>query len=618
MISMSPTTTKEHAHLPGFETSTRRAAKMARREKKIARLIGVFEVRLKKAQNTRLGSAVVFFIILVAFATQPKMNIEFPIVLIFALAFSALILRTRRISAFLLKLRRLREFSDRQEKRLKGLPSGRWHEALARRLESSAYARDLGLIGSHSLWSLIDETLTDEGESRLAKWIFEPLQSSDEVKSRQTLIQRLANETWFFTRWGVSAKKSDFQLSSSQVQLFLKKPFSVSWIGSLTLALWIFWAASVILYVTATKDGARWQLAFTTLFPILNFAAHFRAGSPFLKGVGLSHHLAELEPIFLGLEKRTLVSENLRALAPITHASGPSKEARKLGRVLAFLSIQSNPLAHLLVNLLCPWSLTGTYFLERRRRKIAATFPQCLDELAEIEALGSLVIFTHYQTSTFPQVLPPGRTSEFDFEDLYHPLIDRRAVVANSFRFENGKSLGLITGSNMSGKSTFLRTLGLNQILANMGAPVFAKRFVTQVFQVETCIEVSDSLRDGYSYFYAEVRRLKALLDSVRSRTPVLYLIDEIFRGTNNRERQIGSRSIIRALSQTPTAIGFVSTHDLELTSLEGELEGLLNLHFRDEISPDGRMVFSYLLKQGASPTTNALKIMASEGLPIE
>jgi DNA mismatch repair ATPase MutS len=147
-----------------------------------------------------------------------------------------------------------------------------------------------------------------------------------------------------------------------------------------------------------------------------------------------------------------------------------------------------------------------------------------------------------------------------------------------------------------------------------MGAPVFARRFATRPLAIESCIEVSDSLRDGFSYFYAEVRRLKALLDATRAR-PSLFLIDEIFRGTNNRERQIGSRAVIETLAQAQGSEGFVSTHDLELTSLEGE--HVVNLHFREEISPVGEMTFTYRLQKGASPTTNALRIMQLEGLPV-
>jgi DNA mismatch repair ATPase MutS len=282
------------------------------------------------------------------------------------------------------------------------------------------------------------------------------------------------------------------------------------------------------------------------------------------------------------------------------------------------MSVQANPLVYLIVNALVPWSLTGTYFLERRRKRIAYTFPQCLEELSELEALASLVIFDHYQTDVYPEVKDAVRRPPLAFKLLFHPLIDRERVVPNDFHFPAGKNLGLLTGSNMSGKSTFLRTIGVNQILANIGAPVFAENFETSPLAIETCIEVSDSLRDGFSYFYAEVRRLKALLETSKHDQAMLYLIDEIFRGTNNRERHIGSRAVIRTLATSPHSIGFISTHDLELTALENSSPTVLNLHFREEISPQGEMLFTYLLRHGPCPTTNALKIMAAEGIEVD
>ena len=262
-----------------------------------------------------------------------------------------------------------------------------------------------------------------------------------------------------------------------------------------------------------------------------------------------------------------------------------------------------------------PWSAVASWFLERRRRKISESFPICLQELAELEVLGSLVIFDRYQTSIYPEL----DSGTLRMSDVFHPLIDRNHVIANDFGFQDGSSLGLLTGSNMSGKSTFLRAVGLNQTLANMGAPVFASEFATSPMKIETCIEVSDSLRDGVSYFYAEVRRLKALLEQAKAAgQSTLFLIDEIFRGTNNKERQIGSRAVIRALARLrPKALGFVSTHDLELTVLEKEEPAVVNLHFRETIEA-GQMVFSYRLNPGPSPTTNALLIMAMEGLPVD
>ena len=170
----------------------------------------------------------------------------------------------------------------------------------------------------------------------------------------------------------------------------------------------------------------------------------------------------------------------------------------------------------------------------------------------------------------------------------------------------------------MAGKSTFLKTIGINFCLAYAGGPVNASEFRTTPFRLHTCIRISDSITDGFSYFYAEVKCLKSLLEELNTIDgfPLLYLIDEIFRGTNNRERLIGGRSYVRMLVGK-SGICFLATHDLELASLADEGSRIHNYHFRDSVQ-DGMLVFDYKIHPGPSPTTNALKIMRMEGLPVE
>lgn len=595
-----------------------RAALLAKRQERLSKRIKIYERRLYIHQNARLSAAGGFFLFLIFLAIRPDLHLEIPAFGIFVPAFTFLVIRTRRIFHHLTRLKRLQVFFDRQEKRCRGLVSGRPWEPAEKVAGEMAIARDLGLLGQHSLWSLIDETMTDGGQMRLLEWMARDSLSAQEIQKRQTQLKSLRRETWFFTRLALEASADDFRLSSSQILKFIKKPFVEKNFLPLFILSLVSWIAALSAMVIGFK--ANWQSPglFLLAFAVINLLSLMKVGSPFLKGVGLSHHLSQLAPIFEALEKRSRTSEQLQLLCPATHASGPSSEARKLNRVLAFMSVQANPIAHLLVNVLSPWSITATHFLERRRRKIAYTFPQCLEELAELEALMSLVIFDRYQTRVYPEVNDSGRYPVLSFTGLFHPLIERTRVVANDFAYPSGRTLGLLTGSNMSGKSTFLRTVGLNQILANMGAPVFAETYVTCPLKIETCIEVSDSLRDGFSYFYAEVRRLKGLLAIAKSGTPTLFLIDEIFRGTNNRERQIGSRAVIRSLSEQPLALGFVSTHDLELTQLENSNGAIMNLHFREEFTSDGQMLFSYHLRPGPCPTTNALKIMAAEGIEVD
>ncbi len=295
----------------------------------------------------------------------------------------------------------------------------------------------------------------------------------------------------------------------------------------------------------------------------------------------------------------------------------PSIEIRRLGRLAAALGVRTNPLLSFVVHLLVPWDFFFTHRLELVKNEIAHLLPRWLDAWHELEALNSLANFAYLNPHyVFPEL--SSDANRLSAQRLGHPLLKPEAKVCNDFELDHDQRIVILTGSNMAGKSTFLRTIGVNLCLTYAGAPVNADRLQVSLFRLFTCIKVSDSVQDGLSYFYAEVKRLQALLAAatLADTLPVLFLIDEIFRGTNSRERLIGSRSYIRAMAQS-TAVGLVATHDLELIKLADEIRGVTNHHFREEVS-DGRMVFDYRLRPGPCPTTNALTIMQLEGLPVD
>jgi DNA mismatch repair ATPase MutS len=268
-----------------------------------------------------------------------------------------------------------------------------------------------------------------------------------------------------------------------------------------------------------------------------------------------------------------------------------------------------------------PWDAYYAYRLSQYKERIAERLPVWLDVWFELEAVSSLATFAYLNPEyTWPQIVAEnerGAGKRFEARSLGHPLIVADKKVSNDFALDELGEVVIITGSNMSGKSTFLRTLGVNLVLAFAGGPVNAGMLSTSLFRIFTCIRVSDSVTDGYSYFYAEVRRLRQLLNALEEPGwPLFFLIDEIFKGTNNRERLVGSRAYIRALVGR-ACLGIISTHDLELVKLADTLPGVKNDHFREEVI-DGSMHFDYLLRPGPSPTTNALKIMRMEGLPVD
>ncbi|MFV8258766.1 MutS family DNA mismatch repair protein [Bdellovibrio bacteriovorus] len=604
------------ASVPGTMTkSLNNAQALHRKEQRLNLLLTRWQAKLQRHQSGRLISGLLFFASLIPLSMNAEARVGFAVPAVVLLVFIYLVIRTRNIARHLQHLQRLQQFVVRQKKRCQGQMSGRsWKQAQ----EASAeypMIRDLGLVGSHSLWTVLDETFSEGGLRRLLHWMSVAPLNPDLLQKRQQQIQALRPQSWFFTRLGIQANSNELNLSTLQIQEFLKNSFVGPQFVKLFVANLVLWVLTVLLLVFAVTTKTALPTILFAAFPLLSLFSLGSVGGAFMQGTGLSHHLSALAPLFLSIEKKCESSPALAQLCAQIYKVRPSRTSQKLDTVLGFVGTQTNPILHFILNAMLPWTVTSVFFLERLRQKMVKDFPQCVEELSEFEVLGSLLIFDKYQTQTYPVL---SGAMNLQCKQVFHPLLDRNKAVANDFGFPRSKSLGLLTGSNMSGKSTFLRTMGINQILANMGAPVFADSYQTVPMKVETCIEVSDSLRDGYSYFYAEVRRLRDILQTAATDTPVLYLIDEIFRGTNNRERQIGSRAVIQTLANEKTSLGFISTHDLELTVLEQSSPSVMNLHFREDIDSAGKMVFHYHLNQGPCPTTNALRIMAAEGIKVD
>jgi DNA mismatch repair ATPase MutS len=258
------------------------------------------------------------------------------------------------------------------------------------------------------------------------------------------------------------------------------------------------------------------------------------------------------------------------------------------------------------------------YQLEKFKSKLSEHLPNWLQIWYQAEALVALANFAYLNPEyQFPIIHNHAATDLLSAKGIGHPLLDKNKKVINDFSFKENGEVAIISGSNMSGKSTFLRTLGINLVLAYAGSVVNAVSMDVSLLRLFTCIQVSDSLKDGFSYFYAEVRRLRELLTRLQdsSSNPVFYLIDEIFQGTNHEERRIGSLAYIKALVNA-NGVGAISTHDIELSKLAEQELRVHNYNFQDKVV-DGKMSFDYQLRPGPSPTTNALKIMAIEGLPV-
>lgn len=489
--------------------------------------------------------------------------------------------------------------------------------------DGHSFAGDLDLFGDSGLHRLLDVSVSREGSLHLAAWLLEETRDARDIRARQQQVRSLLPFAHFRERLLMElALVSREKLDGGAFSAWLAKAALPTTLRAVLLAAALLALVNATLFVLYGMN----LLPPYFLFGLLAYAALYirNAGirESFIElAIGLDAELGRLASVFRFLERYPLRGRG--ALAPLLEefrgdTRRPSRAIRAVRRVVLAAGLSMNPVMTVLLNIALPWDLFFAWRLERHRRSLAADVPRWLEALHTLEALQSLANHAAlHADAVFPHILEPADNAPLlEAEALGHPLIPAGRRVCNDVRIAKGPDILLITGSNMSGKSTMLRTLGIAAVLANVGGAVPARSFALRPVRLFTCINISDSLRDGVSYFYAEVRRLRRLLDVLREEKErgVLFLVDEMFRGTNTRERHAGGEAYIRELHALG-ATGLLSTHDIELTRVAEGLSGVRNLHFREHVE-QGEMHFDYTLREGPCPTTNALTIMRLAGLP--
>ena len=486
--------------------------------------------------------------------------------------------------------------------------------------EHAAHKRLLITMLNHAVsphrpvWEALEEVTGD--------WIPGPVHLVEQIRE---LVPLAAFRDHLALCGALVARDPDARWEEESVLTWLQQqspPFPLAcWVALLGLlaatniALMSLYALSLV--------PAWWPLSLA-LYLVLYLSKHGEARNLFVEAYRLERSLEHVRAVLFYLEthRYTGTPRLAKLCAPFWRATRrPSRALKQIIRIAGAAGVQQSNLLGFLINALVPWDLYFAHRLNQYKETIKTDLPVWIDTWYELEALNALANFgALHPDYVFPDVLAattPSTQPVLRACGLGHPLLPHEGRVCNDFTLAHVGEIALITGSNMSGKSTFLRTLGVNLCLAYAGAPVNATALQTILLRLFTCIKVSDSVTDGISYFYAEVRRLKALLHNCEAEEPIplCFLIDEIFRGTNNRERLIGSRAYIHALARGH-GVGVISTHDLELVTLADTVLSIRNYHFREEVH-EGRMVFDYRLRPGPCPTTNALQIMQIEGLPI-
>jgi hypothetical protein len=496
----------------------------------------------------------------------------------------------------------------------------RWHgtgESGERfRDEHHLYANDLDLFGTGSLFQLLSLARTNAGEETLAAWLKIPA-SLDDVLERQDAVRELTPALDLREALSVSGARVRAGVDTASLIAWAEGGgwLGPVWLRPAAMAVTVALIAAVALSaVTGTIQPA----AALVVPQILIAAALARSNVSFLRSAEKHHgDLEVLRQVLQRLEAERFTAARLVWLRRQLEADGTpaSVSIRRLRRMIEMSQWQKNvmfaPVAILLL-----WGPHLAWAIGAWRRKTGRNVRRWVLAIGELEAFTSLAAYRYeHPSDPFPE-LESSPVAVFEARDVGHPLLASARMVRNDVLFTPPTRLFLVSGSNMSGKSTLLRTVGVNAVLALAGAPVRASRLRLSPLSIGATLRIQDSLLEGRSRFYAEITRIRQLTDAAHGDRPLLFLLDELFHGTNSHDRVIGAAGVLSALLERG-AIGLVTTHDLALTAIAGQVgAAAANVHFDDWFEA-GEIRFDYRMKPGPVTRSNAIALMRAVGLDV-
>jgi hypothetical protein len=518
-------------------------------------------------------------------------------------------------------LRRLRDFSRLRGYYERGIArvENRWAgtgETGERFLDPShPYARDLDIFGSGSLFQLLCTARTRSGEETLAVWL-QMAASIAEIAARQEAVREMTPKIDFRERLVLAGEEARAGVHPEQLISWAEaKPSLNGWlIRATAVTLTVLWLVSLFVWW-------RWDwLAVALCMSLVNFGVSYKLRARVMRtaaGVdGAQHELVLLALVLKLIESEPVASPKLKELQRLlaTTDTVASRAIEQLGKRVEWLESGDNWFVKILEPFVF-WTPQWVVSIERWRERHGAAIRTWLAATGEVEALSALAVYAfEHPADSYPQFVEEG--PRIDALAVAHPLLGRDKAVANDLTLDCDLQLLVISGPNMAGKSTFMRSIGVNVVLAQTGAPVCAQRMTLSSLQVAASICILDSLQGGLSRFYAEISRLKQIDELSKGKTPVLFLLDELLSGTNSFDRRVGTESFVRSLLGRG-AIGLVTTHDLALAEIAEQIgPHAANFHFEDTFE-DGKLHFDYKLTPGIVQTTNALLLMRSIGLEV-
>ncbi len=585
------------------------AGRLRARETEVARLARLHE----RIGNGRLALGVVFLLTVAAVLLEHALAAAW--LLVPALGFIALVLYHASVRRARVLAERVVDYYKHGIARIEDRWAGLGQTGQRFAATHHIYSADLDLFGEGSLFQLMSAARTRMGEDTLAAWLLRPA-PVETVRQRQASVRDLRTRLDLREEMAVLGEHPQVGVNPESLLAWAEAPNELP-------DAWLFWVA-LALPALAIAGAVVWSvLGLMTPFILVVLA---EAGVAYLVRRSMTgaiegtdrafHDLGLFAGLLIRIERNTFVAPPLVNLVRrlSSHTLPASATIARLARVVDFADARNNPFLRMLDTPLL-YSVHVALAAERWRRDHGKVIREWIDALGEFEALSSLAGYSYeHPQDPFPELCDGPAT--FVATELGHPLLPAARCVRNSVSIEAPVRILLVSGSNMSGKSTLLRTVGINTVLAMAGAPVRARSLRLTPLQVGASIRVNDSLHEGSSRFYAEITRLREIYGLLERELPVLFLLDELLQGTNSKGRLMGAEGIVRAFAQAG-AIGLVSTHDLALTDIGGLAPGTLrNVHFQDELL-DGQMQFDFILRSGVVTKSNGIELMRAVGLKV-
>ncbi len=534
-----------------------------------------------------------------------------------ALAFAVLLHRHDRVIQALGTAQRSITFYERGLGRMEDRWAGAGETGERFRDEHHLYANDLDLFGPGSLFELLSIARTRAGEEQLAQWLTQPA-SADDVRARQDAVTELTPA--LDLREDVALAGADVTRAGVDTDALVgwaegRPVLGTRWLRGVATALTVGAVTSAI-YSAITGDYSS-LVAVLVLEAFVSIPQRRRVQQALHAADGPARDLDVLAHVLDRLEGEDFHAAHLTALRRQLDTDGVpvSVAIGRLHRLVELHDWQHNqffaPVAAALL-----WGTHLAWATEQWQRRHGPKVRTWLRTVGEFEALGSLSAYRYeHPEDVWPEIVTDG--VGFDGEGLGHPLLPGARMVRNDVRLWGDTRLLVVSGSNMSGKSTLLRTVGINAVLALAGAPVRATALRISPLAIGATLRIQDSLQEGRSRFFAEITRIRNLADAARGPVPLLFLLDELFHGTNSHDRLAGASGTLRSLLDRG-AIGLLTTHDLALTAVaDGLSPRAMNVHFEDHFEGDD-IRFDYHMKPGPVTRSNALALMRAVGLDVD